>query len=224
MPQISQSFTVQFPRDRVWQALGDVERVIGCMPGASLTKPPEGGKVSGQMKVKLGPITAAFAGEGELTMDDATHTGTIHGEGRDQKNNSRTKADVTFAAVEQGGATRVDLTVDFTLTGTLAQFSRGAIVQEIANRLTAEFARNLEARLAAEAPATPSAPAAAETAAGPTQAPTAAPTAAPKETPAGATPAEPPRELNAGALLWAVVRDWVKGVLSGLFGRKGSAT
>ncbi|WP_448189184.1 SRPBCC family protein [Azospirillum sp. sgz301742] len=213
MPQISQSFTVNFPRERVWRALGDIERVIGCMPGASLTKPPEDDKIFGQMKVKMGPITAAFAGEGELSMDDATHTGTIHGEGRDQKNNSRTKADVTFAlveegAIEEGAATRVDLAVDFTLTGTLAQFSRGAIVQEIAQRLTAEFARNLEAQLAADAP-----PAAAG------EAPVLADAA-----PAAPAPPEPAKELNALALLWAVLRDWVKGLFSSLFGRKGSPT
>lgn len=217
MPQISQSFTVHFPRAQVWRALGDVERVIGCMPGAGLTKPPEDGKVFGQMKVKLGPITAAFAGEGELSMDDATHTGTIHGEGRDQKNNSRTKADVTFAAVEEGASTRVDLTVDFTLTGTLAQFSRGAIVQEIANRLTAEFARNLEAQLAAEAPLP-----AAEAASADSQ-PAAPPQPAATASPPGPPPG-PARELNAGTLLWAVLRDWVKGLLSSLFGRKGSQT
>ncbi|MCW2239385.1 SRPBCC family protein [Azospirillum canadense] len=212
MPQIAQSFTVNFPRERVWQALGNVERVIGCMPGASLTKPPESGKLFGQMKVKLGPITAAFAGEGELSMDEATHTGTIHGEGRDQKNNSRTKADVTFAAVEEGGATRVTLSVDFTLTGTLAQFSRGAIVQEIAQRLTADFARNLEARLAAEAPAAASGPDVPAAGSPPVS-------ASPVEAPSP----EPARALNARALLWAVVRDWVKSVLSGVFRRKGSA-
>lgn len=203
MPQISQSFTVNFPRERVWRALGDIERVIGCMPGASLTKPPEGDKVFGQMKVKLGPITAAFAGEGVLSMDDSTHTGVVHGQGLDQKNNSRAKADVTFAAVEEGAATRVDLSVDFTLTGVLAQFSRGGIVQEIAQRLTAEFARNLEAQLAKDAP--------------PAQAAVSA-EAAPEPAP------EPAKELNALALLWAVLRDWVKGLFSSLFGRKGTST
>ncbi|HYG84990.1 MAG TPA: SRPBCC family protein [Azospirillum sp.] len=212
MPQISQSFTVHFPRERVWRALGDIERVIGCMPGAALTKPPEGNKVFGQMKVKLGPISAAFAGEGQLTMDDSTYTGVVHGQGLDQKNNSRAKADVTFAAVEEGGSTRVDLTVDFTLTGMLAQFSRGGIVQEIAQRLTAEFARNLEARLAAEVPpSTTAAVSAAST--GPAPGP---------EVSAEPTP-EPAKELNAVALLWAIVRDWVKGLLSSILGRKGSA-
>jgi hypothetical protein len=48
--------------------------------------------------------------------------------------------------------------VDYTLTGSLAQFSRGGIVRELANALTAQFAARLAARLpqAVEASSTPS--------------------------------------------------------------------
>ncbi|OYD80716.1 SRPBCC family protein [Azospirillum brasilense] len=193
MPTMTQTLAVNFPRARVWPLLGDVEQVISCMPGASLTKPREGDRIFGQMRVKLGPIAAAFAGEGTLTMDEATHTGVIHGQGTDPKNNSRAKADVTFAVVEEGPGTRIDLTVDFTLTGVLAQFSRGAIVQEIANRLTAEFARNLEAKLAATAPV-------AEEDAEPVAASAASP--------------EPAKELNAGNLLWSMLKDWLRKLFS----------
>ena len=204
MPTMTQTLAVNFPRARVWPLLGDVEQVIACMPGASLTKPREGDRIFGQMRVKLGPIAAAFAGEGTLTMDAATHTGVIHGQGTDPKNNSRAKADVTFAVLEEGQGTRIDLTVDFTLTGVLAQFSRGAIVQEIANRLTAEFARNLEAKLAATAPAAQSAAVVDEVA---------KPAAPP-----------PPADLNAGKLLWTMLKDWIRGLFRGLGGRNRSMT
>ncbi|CAO3381599.1 hypothetical protein [Azospirillum argentinense] len=193
MPTMTQTLAVNFPRARVWPLLGDVEQVMSCMPGASLTKPREGDRIFGQMRVKLGPIAAAFAGEGTLTMDETTHTGVIHGQGTDPKNNSRAKADVTFAVLEEGSGTRIDLTVDFTLTGVLAQFSRGAIVQEIANRLTAEFARNLEAKLAATAPV-------AEEEVEPVAASAASP--------------EPAKELNAGNLLWVMVKDWLRKLFS----------
>ncbi|KAA1056774.1 SRPBCC family protein [Azospirillum argentinense] len=200
MPTMTQTLAVNFPRARVWPLLGDVEQVMSCMPGASLTKPREGDRIFGQMRVKLGPIAAAFAGEGTLTMDEATHTGVIHGQGTDPKNNSRAKADVTFAVVEEGPGTRIDLTVDFTLTGVLAQFSRGAIVQEIANRLTAEFARNLEAKLAATAPvAEEEAAASSDVVAAP----------APEPAP------EPAKELNAGNLLWVMLKDWLRGLFGG---------
>ena len=193
MPQIAQSFTVKFPRAVVWRTLADVERVVTCMPGAALTRPPEAGKIMGEMRVKLGPIVAAFAGQGELAMNDAAYAGTIRGQGMDRKNNSRVRAEIEFKASEEGGATRVDIAVDFSLTGTLAQFSRGALVEEIARRLGAEFARNLEARLAAAA----------------------APAGQPAEAPPGAKAGE---ALNAGALAWVMIRDWIKGIFTRLFG------
>jgi carbon monoxide dehydrogenase subunit G len=191
MPQIAQSFTVAFPRAQVWRALADVEKVVTCMPGAALIRPPEGGKIAGEMRVKLGPIVAAFAGEGDLVMNDADFTGAIKGQGLDRKNNSRVRVEIGFKAIDQGASTRVDLAVEFSLTGTLAQFSRGALVEEIAQRLGAEFAKNLEARMAA-----------AGTAAG-----------------APPTPA-PPIPLDAGALGWSMIRDWIKGLWARLFGRR----
>ncbi|WP_199230034.1 SRPBCC family protein [Azospirillum sp. TSH58] len=211
MPTMTQTLAVNFPRARVWPLLGDVEQVMSCMPGASLTKPREGDRIFGQMRVKLGPIAAVFAGEGTLAMDEATHTGVIHGQGTDPKNNSRAKADVTFSVLEEGAGTRIDLTVDFTLTGVLAQFSRGAIVQEIANRLTAEFARNLEAKLAASAPAEVMAAASSDTAAAPVPEPAAE--SAPEPTPEPAP--EPAKELNAGNLLWVMLKDWLRGLFGG---------
>ena len=156
MPEIAQSFVVPFPRDQVWRFFRNPAQVATCMPGASLTEPPDGNRIVGQMRVKLGPIAAAFAGKAELAMDDASWAGTIHGEGLDKKSSSRAKSTVNFAVHEQPGGTRVDIKVDFTLTGILAQFSRGAIVQEVARRLTDDFAGNLAARMAAAGAGEPS--------------------------------------------------------------------
>ena len=155
MPELSQNFVVRFPRAEVWRVFHDIALVAGCMPGASLDQTDTDGKLRGQMRVKLGPITAAFAGEAEVEMDEAAWAGVIHGTGRDQKNNSRARADVRFNLTEQNPGTRVDVVVDFTLAGTLAQFSRGAIVQSVAQRLTEEFARNLAAAMEARTQAAP---------------------------------------------------------------------
>jgi len=156
----------------------------------------------GQMRVKLGPITAAFAGEAELQMDDADWSGVIHGAGRDQKNNSRARADIRFGLAEQGPGTRVDVTVDFTLTGTLAQFSRGAIVQAVAQRITDEFARNLAAAMEARAAASAASPMAEETPDAST----------PLELPRGGASADAPapaRELRLFGLLWSLFASWL---------------
>jgi carbon-monoxide dehydrogenase small subunit len=55
--------------------------------------------------------------------------------------------------VDDGGSTEVAMTIGYTLTGMLAQFGRAGVVQDVASRLAAAFARNLEARLDGKAPA-----------------------------------------------------------------------
>jgi carbon-monoxide dehydrogenase small subunit len=52
-----------------------------------------------------------------------------------------------------GQSTEVAVTIGYTLTGMLAQFGRPSIVQDVAARLTAAFAQNLEARLGGKAAA-----------------------------------------------------------------------
>ena len=49
------------------------------------------------------------------------------------------------------GATRVDIDVDLTLAGPIAQFGRSGLVTETANVLIADFARNLEDRISTSA-------------------------------------------------------------------------
>jgi len=152
---INQSFTVHRPRPEVWAQFGDIASTATCMPGAKLTKPPEGGHVEAEIRVKFGPIVAHFQGELDVERDDAQFRGVAHGRGRDDRQGAHVRAEVTYALaeIEGGAATRVDVTVGFTLAGPLAQFSRSGLVNDFASRLTAEFARNLEARMAGGAEA-----------------------------------------------------------------------
>lgn len=145
----NQSFTVAHPVDVVWDFFGNIAGVASCLPGASLAGEPIDGHVEGQMKVKVGPISAEFQGVADITRDDAQRTGTIMGSGKDKRSNSATRGLVGYA-VKQGdnpNETQVDVSIGFTLTGALAQFSRSGLVQDVAGRLIAMFVRNLEAKL-----------------------------------------------------------------------------
>lgn len=145
----NQSFVVSHPIDVVWDFFGDISGVASCLPGASLNGDPVDGHVEGQMKVKVGPISAEFQGVADVTRDEATRTGTIDGSGKDKRSNSATRGLVRYAVKEGDtpGQTRVDVGIGFTLTGALAQFSRSGLVQDVAGRLIAMFVRNLEAKL-----------------------------------------------------------------------------
>lgn len=147
-PELQQSFTVVHPPAAVWALFRDIEAVAACMPGVTLTAPASDGNVEGQVAVRLGPISAAFAGTGTMSLDEAARTGAVSGQGRDSGTRSSVRGEVRFAVVEaERGQTRVDVTVAYALTGALAQFARGGIVNDLAARLTADFAANLQARL-----------------------------------------------------------------------------
>lgn len=158
---IEHSFTVRQPPDAVWRAFGDIESMVRCMPGAELTAPVDDNRVAGRMQVKLGPIRASFTGEGEIERDAAARTGVVRGIGRDQSSGTRARGEVTYTLREadSGNATDVDVRLAFSLAGPLAHFGRSGIVQDLAERLTAEFARRLEAQMSGRPAAEESGPA-----------------------------------------------------------------
>lgn len=152
--QLEQSFTLPFPLAAAWAAFADVPMLVSCMPGAALQGEPRGVENGAEIDliftVKLGPITGAFQGQGEVRRDAAAHSGMFSGVGADRKSGSRVKGEAKFALTAAGESeTRVDISVNYSLTGALAQFSRGAIVQELAAALTRDFAANLHTRIAA---------------------------------------------------------------------------
>ncbi|WP_454734031.1 MULTISPECIES: SRPBCC family protein [Cupriavidus] len=215
--EIEQSFTVPYPRASVWACFHDAPGVVGCLPGASLLAPPEGGLLKLAMAVKLGPIAASFSGDGEMRLDEDAFRGSVSGGGVDRKSASRVKGVAAFALEEAApGQTRVDVKVDYTIAGSLAQFSRGGLVKDLATRMTEAFAANLKARLDASAPAAAPAPAAPVPAGDASPAVASAPAPAPMSAPAAAArqpmPANAP--LNLGNLFWKIL--WAR--LRGLFG------
>lgn len=155
-PQVSfeQNFVVRFPRQTVWDVFGNVPDVAACLPGVSLVGEPTPEHVNGKMRVKVGPIVAEFHGEATIERDAGSYSGRIVGAGSDARNSSATRGMISYRllSVDDGRSTEVAMTIGYTLTGMLAQFGRGGVVQDVASRLAAAFVHNLEARLDGKAP------------------------------------------------------------------------
>ena len=146
--QIDESFELPFPQKVVWQAFQNIQLLVDCLPGAQLTSPEGQTPLALSFQIKMGPIAAAFAGQGEVSYDASTYSGRFSGQGTDRKNNSRVKGEARFSMVESAGpVTKVNVSVEFALTGALAQFGRIGIVKEIATSITAEFSSNLQNKL-----------------------------------------------------------------------------
>ena len=150
--RFEESFEVHQPPSRVWSAFGDIPFVARCLPGAEVSE-QDGRAVKGRLAVKLGPIAASFVGSAVVERDDSALAGMIKGAGNDSGSGSRTKGEVAYRLEPAAGGegTRVRLVVDYSLQGPLAQFSRTGFAQQLARRLIAEFAANLERSLAGNA-------------------------------------------------------------------------
>jgi carbon monoxide dehydrogenase subunit G len=199
VPEVTQSFTIDQPVARVWSFFQDVPQVVTCVPGLELVGQTGAATYQGKVKVKLGPITAAFEGEATIVETDATaHSARIDAKGVDRKGGSRATASLGYALTPAGDGTAVALAGDIKLTGALAQIGRTGIIQDVADQLTEEFAKALRAKLAATAPAETGAPAPAS----------------------GSTTAPPPAAVSGGRFLLAILWRRLKRTLRTLSRRE----
>jgi carbon-monoxide dehydrogenase small subunit len=129
--------------------LDDIAGVAACLPGASLIEPVTPERVEGAIRVRLGPIAATFLGAARVERDAKNLAGRIVGAGNDRRSRSATQGEIRYRLVptEDGAATRVELSIGYTLTGVLAQVGRPGLVRDLAERLIAEFAGNLDRRI-----------------------------------------------------------------------------
>ena len=146
---VLQSFSVAHPPETVWQFFGKLAEVAPCLPGTSVVGTPSDTHVDTRLRVKVGPIVAEFEGGADVTRDEAARSGLLRGSARDTRSGSIAQGNISYALLpeDEGRATRVDISIAYVLTGPLAQFGRGTIVQDVARRMTAAFAANLQARL-----------------------------------------------------------------------------
>lgn len=207
------SFVLPLPIDRAWDLLLDLEKIAPCMPGAQLTE-IEGEEHRGKVKIKVGPITAQFAGQARFTEKDAaTHRAVITAEGREARGQGNANAVVTAAltAIDgpdgPGTSTKVEVVTDLTISGKVAQFGRG-VIADVSSKLISQFVANVEkmvtednaaqtpAPIADEAPTTDPAPITDE--APIVNAPDDAPAAATEDAPVAPSTPVPPtiRKIN----------------------------
>ena len=146
--KLEQSFEVDAPMETVWATMIDVERVAPCLPGAEVTGAQDGA-YEGTFTVKLGPTTASYAGRLELEeVDEAAHTVTMKANGRDKRGQGSANATIRSSMTEWEGMTRVDVETDFALTGRLARFGRGGMIEDVSNRLLRDFVACIQSKLA----------------------------------------------------------------------------
>ena len=197
--QLENSFQVDAPPDRVFDYLLDVNKVVGCVPGAELTEVVDASTFKGKVKVKVGPISVSYNGTARISeRNDADRTAVLAADGRETTGQGTARATAHMSVEGVGTGSTVKIVTEYHVAGRVASFGRG-VMEDVSKRIVKDMAACIKANLETAPPANPSSEASANT-----------PPGAPAPPPAAAQP------INAFGLFWHLISLR----LQRLFGRR----
>ncbi|MBV9918211.1 MAG: SRPBCC family protein [Solirubrobacterales bacterium] len=138
---------IDAPADELFEFLSDVERVAPCLPGARI-EGRDGDAYQGSMRVKVGPISGTYTGTMRFAeLDREQRRAVMSARADEAAGQGNAEAWIESEVTESEGRSQLRMATDLQLRGRVAQFGRGTI-ERIAQRMFAEFASNIEERIA----------------------------------------------------------------------------
>jgi carbon monoxide dehydrogenase subunit G len=186
--QLEKVFPMAASPETTWALLQDIEAVAGCLPGARITERIDDRHYKGTVAVKLGPANMSFRGEVEVkSVEPSTRKLHLFAKGTDSTGGSAASMDLT-ARVETADAASCKLigTSEVSVSGKAATFG-SRVMGPVADQVMNQFAGNFATKLQSMQPAAGAASAVAQP-----------------------PPASEAKPLNALALAWAVIKDWLR--------------
>lgn len=144
---LNQTFHVNAPVENVWAFLMDPHQVVTCMPGAALYDVEGDDTFLGNIKVKVGPITAMYKGRVRFTnVDHAAYHIEMTAEGVEQSGGSASGTMSSRLEAGPNGGTMVYAEANAEVTGRVMQFGRG-MIQGISDQMFKQFATSVQEKL-----------------------------------------------------------------------------
>jgi uncharacterized protein len=203
---IDKQYPIPASEQACWQVLSNITELATCMPGASITEQIDETHYKGTVKVKVGPATAAFAGDIEvLGVDEAAKQIRLLGKGADKGGSSASMELTATLQVQDDKSVNLIGKADVIVNGKFAQFG-GRMMTSVSDMILKQFADNFSIKAQAVNDAT-SAPATAT-----------AENTTPQGTSAAQKPVDAPKmqsELNGLAIAWMLIKNF----FARLFGR-----
>ena len=145
--QLENSFSVDAPPDRVFAYLLDINKVVGCVPGAELSEVVDPTTFKGKVKIKVGPITVAYSGTARIAdRDDAARSAAIEAEGRETTGPGSARAKAVMKVDAEGSGSVVKISTEYSIAGRVAQFGRG-VMEDVSRRIINEMAACIKANV-----------------------------------------------------------------------------
>jgi uncharacterized protein len=141
--EFDNSFTVAKPIDEVWSTMTDLERVVPCVPGATILEKTGDNAVRAEVKLKLGAMSMNYSGPAEIVeQDDGAHTAVMNARAKEAGGQGNADAKVSMELRGAGDGTEVALHSQINVTGKAAQMGEG-VIAAVTEGMIKEFSENL---------------------------------------------------------------------------------
>src|ERR1700730_18191329 len=149
--RIEKTFQVQEPLESVWKFISNPRKVANCLPGAQITETVDDRTFKGAIKVQVGPSVTDYKGQVHIErLDDQKHEIELVGKGQDVRGKGNASMKMTGKVQSlPDGSTEVARVAQVNVVGLLAQMG-ARMIQEVSNKMFAEFTSNFAARLRQE--------------------------------------------------------------------------
>ncbi len=149
--EIRNAFDVAAPPDEVFAFLLDPERVAPCMPGAELIGRRDDGAYDGRITIKLGLVSKGYQGVFAIRdVDEAARRASMVVRGTEARGQGAAEATMRMRVTPSGTGSHVDVESDIAVTGKVARMG-APIMTKVAEKMTAQLARNMQEALAGSA-------------------------------------------------------------------------
>lgn len=201
---IDKQYPIPASVESCWQVLSNVNDLATCMPGASITEQLDDTHYKGSVKLKVGPATAAFAGDIELQgIDPALKEIRMLGKGADRGGSSASMQLTASLLAQADGTTNLVGKAEVIVNGKFAQFG-GRMMTSVSDMILQQFADNFSVKAQAVGGTV-----------SPTHTGSSDATSSASAPAAAAMPAAkaPHTELNGLAIAWMLIKNFFKGLV-----------
>jgi carbon monoxide dehydrogenase subunit G len=137
--ELDHPFSNDKPTEELWEAVTDLERLVPCVEGGSVTETVDDDSVKAQILVKMGAMSMTFTGTVEtVEKDENARTAVMRVKSREAGGQGYANADVTFALSDGGGTIHTAAQI----SGKAASMGEG-VVQSVLDALINDFTQKL---------------------------------------------------------------------------------
>ena len=139
MVELDHEFSNGKPVEQNWETILDLERLVPCVEGGSVTEKTGPESVKAEIKVKMGAMSLTYAGTVAVTeQDPEAHRAVLQVKSRETRGQGHANADVTFSLSDGGGTIHTAAQI----TGKAASMGEGVMVS-VLDALIRGFTENL---------------------------------------------------------------------------------